>query len=111
MGTMSIHVALLTGGDDPTYAIPLATALLDQGITVDLIGNDDMQQSPLVHKAGLNYLNLRGDQNPSAPTTEKVLRVLRYYSKLFTYGAKSETKIFHILWLNKFIYFDRTLLN
>src|SRR5919198_510328 len=105
MGTMSIHVAILTGGDDPTYAIPLATALLDHGITVDLIGNDDMQRSPLVQKASLNYLNLRGDQNPSAPTIEKMLRILRYYLRLFMYGARSETKVFHILWLNKFIYF------
>src|SRR5262245_57048592 len=111
MSTMSIQVALLTGGDDPTYAIPLATALLDQGITVDFIGNDSMQQSPLMQRAGLNYLNLRGDQNPNAPAIKKVLRVLKYYSKLLTYGFKSEIKIFHILWLNKFAYFDMTLLN
>jgi glycosyltransferase involved in cell wall biosynthesis len=37
-------------------------------------------------------------------------RVLLYYAKLIRYAATAEPKIFHILWNNKFLFFDRTLL-
>ena len=33
-----------------------------------------------------------------------------YYAKLIRYAATAEPRIFHILWNNKFEYFDRTLL-
>ena len=57
------------------------------------------------------YYNLRGDQKSDAPMKEKIVRVLRYYFKLMKYAAETESQLFHIQWLNKFTYFDRTLLN
>ena len=39
-----------------------------------------------------------------------MLRVLNYYGTLIRYAAKAEPKVFHILWNNKFEFFDRTLL-
>ena len=61
--------------------------------------------------SNVKYVNLRGDQSSNAPLHEKVKRVLKYYAKLIKYAAETDSKIFHILWLNKFTYLDRTLIN
>ena len=104
-------VSLLTGGDDPTYAIPLAAALADRGIQVEFVGNDAMAGAADLRKPNIRYVNLRGDQDPRAAVGTKVARVLRYYTDLVSYTATTEASIFHILWLNKFETLDRTLLN
>src|SRR4029077_6099053 len=57
------------------------------------------------------YLNLRGNQDPRAPLHVKVTRLLRYYQRLIRYAHRTPSSLFHILWLNKFEIFDRTLLN
>ena len=106
-----MKISLLTGGDDPTYALPLASALYSKGAEVDFIGSDTVLNSKIPRNEGVNYLNLRGDQNPHAPLFQKVFRVLKYYYKLVRYAACTDSKLFHILWLNKFVFFDRTLLN
>lgn len=105
-----IAVALLTGGGDRPYAYGLATELMAKGVGLDLIGSDDLDCPEFHHKPGLRFLNLRGDQQPDASLTRKAARVSRFYSKLIRYAATAEPKIFHILWNNKFLFFDRTLL-
>jgi len=105
-----ITVALLTGGGDRPYAYGLATELMVRGIGMDLIGSDDLD-SPVFHgQQGVNYLNLRGDQRPEASLTKKITRVLLFYLRLVRYAATAKPEIFHILWNNKFQFFDRTLL-
>jgi D-inositol-3-phosphate glycosyltransferase len=106
-----MRVSLLTGGDDPTYAIPLAASLADQGIDVEFIGNDAMEGSSHLTRANIQYINLRGTQDPLAPLYSKVARILRYYQSLILYTSRTESKVFHILWLNKFVWLDRTILN
>jgi D-inositol-3-phosphate glycosyltransferase len=105
-----IAVALLTGGGDRPYAYGLATELMAKGIGLDLIGSDDLDCPEFHHKPGLRFLNLRGDQRPDASLTRKAARVSRFYAKLIRYAATAKPKIFHILWNNKFLFFDRTLL-
>jgi glycosyltransferase involved in cell wall biosynthesis len=58
----------------------------------------------------VRFLNLRGDQRPDASLLKKVSRVLVFYANLIRYAATAEPQIFHILWNNKFLHFDRTLL-
>jgi D-inositol-3-phosphate glycosyltransferase len=106
-----MRVSLLTGGDDPNYAIPLATSLADQGIQVEFVGNDDMEGSPSLRRTNIEYLNLRGSQDPQAPLHSKTARVLRYYQNLISYTLRTESRLFHILWLNKFDLLDRTIMN
>ena len=105
-----IEVALLTGGGDKPYAFGLATELISKGIALDLIGSDDLDCPEFRDKPQVNFLNLRGDQRPEAAFTKKILRVLVYYLRLIRYALTSKPKVFHILWNNKFEYFDRTLL-
>jgi D-inositol-3-phosphate glycosyltransferase len=105
-----VAVALLTGGGDRPYVFGLTTELLSKGAAVDLIGSDQLDGPEFKNKAGLNFFNLRGDQRPDADFLSKVLRVARYYFKLFRYAATAKPKIFHILWNNKIESLDRTLL-
>jgi D-inositol-3-phosphate glycosyltransferase len=106
----TIHIGLLTGGDDKPYALGIASALAGQGIALDFIGSTavdgpELHGSPLVH-----FLNLRGDQQENVSASRKATRILTYYARLVRYAALARPKIFHILWNNKFELFDRTLL-
>src|SRR5438876_1166457 len=105
-----VNVALLTGGGDKPYALGLVTALTSVGIQVDFIGSDELSVPVLLSNPRVNFLNLRGDQDPEASRTAKMLRVLTYYIRLIRYAATAKPKVFHILWHNKFQFFDRTLL-
>jgi D-inositol-3-phosphate glycosyltransferase len=103
-------VALLTGGADKPYAFGLATALISQGMVLDLIGGDDLDLPEFDGKPGVNFLNLRGNQRTEASFTAKARRVAMFYARLIRYTAKAKPGIFHILWNNKFESLDRTLL-
>lgn len=110
LSTRNIGVSLLTGGGDRHYAFGLATALIAKGATLDFIGSDDLDCPEFHDMPGMNFLNLRGDQHPAAGMMRKVARVSAYYARLIGYAALAKPKIFHILWNNKFEFFDRTLL-
>lgn len=103
-------VALLTGGDDKSYALGLACSLAAQGTLVDFIGSDKLDDQRLRDNHLIEFINLRGDQSESASFLTKSVRVLRYYARLIAYAARAKPRIFHILWNNKFETFDRTLL-
>lgn len=105
-----IAVALLTGGGDRPYAFGLATELVAKEVALDLIGSDDLNCPDLQGRAGVKFLNLRGSQRPDVGFASKVIRLSLYYAKLIRYAATAKAKIFHILWNNKFEFFDRTLL-
>jgi glycosyltransferase involved in cell wall biosynthesis len=111
-----MKVSLLTGGGDPTYALPLCAVLTSRGVHVDFIAGDAMANAEAVKVENCNYYNLRGDQNPHVAVSTKVLRILTYYYKLIKYSVMTDSKLFHILWPTKiwpsrFVYFDRTILN
>jgi D-inositol-3-phosphate glycosyltransferase len=105
-----IQVALLTGGADQPYAYGLSTALIAKGPTLDVIGSDDLDCPEFHGKPQVTFRNLRGNQRPDASFVTKGTRVLTYYFRLIRYAATAKPTIFHILWNNKFEYFDRTLL-
>ena len=106
----SLRVALLTGGDDRSYALGLATSLMGHGVHIDFIGSDQVDGPELHGTPSVRFLNLRGDQSPGANLARKLWRLLRYYARLVAYAARSQATVFHILWNNKFLHFDRTLL-
>lgn len=105
-----ISVSLLTGGGDKPYVFGLATELISKGAALELIGSDYLDCPEFHGKPALKFLNLRGDQSLDVSFARKALRILTYYGKLIRYAATAEPRIFHILWNNKFLAFDRTLL-
>jgi D-inositol-3-phosphate glycosyltransferase len=109
-GPHAISVALLTGGVDRPYALGLARQLVSKNVGLDFIASDELDCSELRSTPGVNFLHLRGDQRPDVGLARKVLRTCGYYARLIRYAATAETEIFHILWNNKFEFFDRTLL-
>ena len=106
-----LRVSVLSGADDPNYAVPLAASVAERGVHVEFVGNDAMAAAAGLKHRNIEYLNLRGDQDPAASWPAKTARVFRYYQKLISYAATTESRVFHILWLNKFELLDRTLLN
>src|SRR5215467_1789463 len=105
-----IAVSLLTGGSDKPYVFGLATELTSKDVMLDLIASDELDSPEIRNIPQLRFLKLRGDQNPHVSLWKKTARILSYYSKLIRYAATAKPKIFHILWNNKFLHFDRTLL-
>jgi glycosyltransferase involved in cell wall biosynthesis len=104
-----IAVALLTGGFDKPYAFGLSTSLASKRVCLDVIGSDDVDSPEMHTTPKLNFLNLRGSKQ-EASLGRKISRVLIYYALLVRYAAIAKPKIFHVLWNNKFQFFDRTLL-
>lgn len=108
--SVGLKVAVLTGCKDRPYAFGLAMALIAKGVGVDMIGSD-LEDCPELHATpNLRFLNFRGCQNESDKFATKLHKVMRYYARLIRYETRSEPAILHILWNNKFEYFDRTLL-
>lgn len=106
----SLAISLLTGGGDPHYAYGLSTSLASQGVIIDLIGSNEFELPAFQDNPAIRFLNLRGSVDPNASSRTKVVRILKYYARLIKYAVLAKPKIFHILWNNKFEWFDRTLL-
>lgn len=103
-------VALLTGGTDRHYFFGLATALISKGVRLEVIGSDDVDGPEMHSTPMVTFLNLRGSRNSGASLRSKVSRIVAYYARLIGYAWSAKPGIFHILWNNKFLFFDRTLL-
>src|SRR5581483_3360431 len=103
-------VALLTGGQDRPYALGLTMALASKGVQLDVVGSDEVDCPEMHTTPGVKFLNFRGDQRRDASVHRKVTRVFAYYAKLVRHAATTRAKVFHILWNNKFEFFDRTAL-
>jgi glycosyltransferase involved in cell wall biosynthesis len=88
----------------------MAAALTSAGVEVDFIGSDDLSVPELLNNPRVNFYNLRGDQRSEVSFAAKITRVGIYYWRLIRYAANAKPTIFHLLWNNKFQFFDRTLL-
>ncbi len=105
-----IKSTLLTGGFDRAYAFGLAMALIAKGVSLEMIGSDDVDSPELHNTPKLSFLNLQGDKGQRGSMAEKISAMLAYYARLFRYTCSAKSKVFHVLWNAKFEMFDRTLL-
>jgi D-inositol-3-phosphate glycosyltransferase len=103
------RIALLTAGWDKPYALGLASSLMSRGEVFDFIGGDGVDSPELHGNPQVNFLNFRSE-GAGVGLWKKITRVLVYYVRLICYAATSRPALFHILWNNKFEFFDRTLL-
>jgi glycosyltransferase involved in cell wall biosynthesis len=108
--SVQIEVALLTGGTDRHYTFGLAMDLVTQGVHLDIIGSDEVDSPEMHDTPGLDFFNMVRSQRSDASLANKLSRVSAYYARLIGYAWKARPKIFHILWNNRFQFFDRTLL-
>lgn len=107
---LGIEMGLLTGCQDRPYAFGLAMALVAKGVCVEMIGSDGEDSPELRLTPNLRFLNFRGSQNQGDKFATKLYKLMLYYARLIRYAMQSEPAVLHILWNNKFEYFDRTFL-
>lgn len=106
----SVAVSLLTAGTDRHYAYGLATALAREGANVELAGGSQIDCAAFHEAPNLKFLKLRGSLRSDVPLFDKIARISLYYLRLVGYSATARSRIFHILWNNRFELVDRTLL-
>jgi D-inositol-3-phosphate glycosyltransferase len=106
----AMEVALLTACQDRPYAFGLSMALVAKGISLDVIGSDEVDSPKLHTTCNLRFLNMRESRRQSTSLANKAWGLLKYYARLMRYAMNAKPKIFHILWNNRLEYFDRTLL-
>jgi len=104
-----LSITLLTGGQDPHYAAGLATALMEQDVSLDVIGSDEIDGPAFRGNPRVRFHNLHGMQNSASPA-RKISRTLLFYARLLRYTLSAKPRIFHILWNNRLPIFDRTLI-
>src|SRR4030067_2647307 len=108
---MIVKLSFLTGrGGSRHYELGLLSGLINKPIKIDVIGSNVLMKSNILKNANINFLNYLGDRSPNVPIWKKISRILMYYYYLIKYTIKTDSKIYHIQWMNKFIYFDRTIL-
>lgn len=110
ISTVEIEIGLLTGCQDRPYAFGLAMALISKHVRLDVVGSDEVDSPEMHSSLKLHFLNLRGNQRQESNPVRKISRLLIYYARLIRYATRTEAKILHILWNNRFESFDRTLL-
>jgi len=98
-------------GGDIYYELGLIQGLLNNGLSVEVIGNNAMGRSDVVKHPKATFYNFREDQNPGASLFTKFVRIMKFYARLIRYAMTTKSRIFHIQWLNKFLFFDRIILN
>lgn len=106
-----MKVALLTGGKDPHYACGLVRELTARGVRVALIGGTDLADCAQAAGRLVEFQDFVGRPDAAGRVTAKVWRVLTYYARLLLFAARTDIKVFHLLWFRKFPQIERTLLN
>jgi glycosyltransferase involved in cell wall biosynthesis len=105
-----VRITFITGGA-PHYEAGLITGLVEHNITVDVIGGDDLANTPVLHHPQVCFRNIYGKSGQGTALWQKVLRLIAVYFKLLTHAAKSDARLIHIQWPYKFVFFERTVLN
>jgi len=104
------HVALLTAGKDKPYAFGIASALLANGVRLDLVAGEELDLEEFRHNPRVKLLLFRKEPRQDATFASKAIGILLYYARLIRYAWSAQPTIFHILWNNKFEAFDRVIL-
>ena len=104
------QVTVLTGGIDKPYALALTLELISKGVSLDVIGSSELEGLEAQTSPHLAFLNLHGATQQKKSVSGKILGVMAFYVRLFRYCLTSKADVFHILWNNRAVVFDRTIL-
>ena len=106
-----MKITIIYSGVENSYLIGLVSGLSKSpDLSIDVI-DSDKSIGKFDKFRNVTFYNYRGSLDPSSNKLAKIKRILKYYWKLIVYAYKSDSKLLHIQWMNKFRYFDRTLLN
>lgn len=106
-----MKITIIYSGVENSYLVGLVSGLSNLShLKIDVIDSDN-SIGKFDDLTNVNFLNYRGSLEPGVGSLAKVNRILKYYLRLIIYAYKTDSKLLHIQWMNKFIYFDRTILN
>src|SRR3984885_7888973 len=105
-----IEIGLLTGCQDRPYVFGLAMALASRNVSLDVVGNEEVDGPEMHTTPNLRFLNVRESRRRKSNPAKKLLELFAYYLRIIRYAMQTDSKILHILWNNKFEFFDRTVL-
>lgn len=89
-----MRVLLISNGFQPNYEKGFANGLAYNGISVELIGSDRTLYAELL--PGIKAVNLRGSQDPKRSKIVKVVTLLNYVAKLYSYIYASRPPVLHL---------------
>jgi D-inositol-3-phosphate glycosyltransferase len=107
-----MKVALLTGGKDPHYVRGLLRELAARNVDVVVVGNEELADchDPRGRVEVHNLIGSR-DPDPTDGLAAKAWRVVGYYLRVLLFAARTDARLFHVLWFRKFPIVERTVLN
>jgi D-inositol-3-phosphate glycosyltransferase len=105
-----IELGLLTACRDRHYAFGLAMALVAEGVSLDVVGGDEIDSPELHSVPNLHFFNFLSHEKRDAGFAKKLSKLFVYYGKLIRYAARSKPRVLHILWNGRFDFLDRTFL-
>lgn len=105
-----MKITLITGGS-PHYEAGLIAGLVGQNVAVEVVGGDDLASQPVLQHPSVVFRNIYGGAGSGTARWPKLRRLVTAYFKLFTHVTRSDTRLIHIQWPYKLVFFDRTVLN
>ncbi len=93
-------IVIVTNGFQTDYMWNLVNGI-SKHCRVLLICSNDLAR--LTFDSNVVVKNLRGDVNSNVAFRKKIVRLLRYYRRLFSFIAKSRAKVLHIQWLRVYV--------
>lgn len=106
----ALQAVILTGGLDKPYAFGLTKALASHGVSLHVVGSDELDCPEMRAIPGITFLNVLKSPQRGWSWWKKCENVLRYYRFLLAFILSCRIRIVHILWNGKLAYFDRTIL-
>jgi glycosyltransferase involved in cell wall biosynthesis len=93
LASRSRRVYLISAAFQEDYEVGFANGLHRNGVTVTVIGSRKTLTSRL--DPGVDFMDLRGDQDPGRGAMAKLANMLRYFAALARLGRAERRAIFH----------------
>jgi glycosyltransferase involved in cell wall biosynthesis len=107
-----MKIALLLGsGVSGHYEVGLISGLAKKKLSMDVIGTDEIINSPVMKNKGIQYLQYFDSLTEKDSRLKKIRRIFNFYIRMIKYTIKTDVRLFHLQWHNKFIVFDRIVMN
>ena len=87
------RVYLISTAFQDDYEVGFANGLFRNGVPVTVVGADLSRAGRL--DRGIEFLNLRGDQDPRRPAWKKSLNIVRYFGALARTALRARGAVFH----------------
>src|SRR3990170_5163439 len=111
LGRGRMKVSFFTGSEvGGHYELGLLSGLVSKPLHIDVIGSNAIMHSHILQNANITLLNYFGDKSPNVSIKKKASRIIKYYFRIIRYTLETDSRLFHVQSINKFVFFDRTLL-